>query len=241
MKILEVCVDSLESAINAEKGGAARIELCANIIIGGTTPSLFLFQEVRENCSLPIHTLIRPRFGDFCYSESEVRIMTKEIIQFKKAGANGVVIGALTPEGFLDMNVMETLCKAATGMSITLHRAFDMCKDPFDTLNKAVELKIDTILTSGQQNNCIDGADLIKKLVAVKKIDIMAGGGITPDNIKEIITKTGATGYHLTGKKKIDSKMIFRNKNVNMGFPSISEYENLVTCADIIAGVKVQI
>ena len=238
MKILEVCVDSIDSAIQAKIGGATRLELCANIVIGGTTPSIYLFHFVRTECNLPVHVLIRPRSGDFCYNELDFRIMFSEIQEFKHAGAAGVAIGALTPEGSLHMKYMEKMCKMADGMSITLHRAFDMCKDPIDTLNKAAELGIDTILTSGQKNHCIDGVSLIKKLVKLKKADIMVGGGVTPDVLQEIKKKTGATSYHLTGKKIIDSKMTFRNPDVSLGIKGMNEYESWVTCAETIAEVR---
>lgn len=148
--LLEVCVDSVESALAAVKGGADRLELCGDLPVGGTTPSLALFREIRRHTNIRTHILIRPRCGDFCYSAYEFAVMEEEIRAFAKAGAEGVVIGVLRPDGYLDMERMAQLMKAAGTMSVTLHRAFDVCAEPFHTLEQAVELGIDTILTSGQ-------------------------------------------------------------------------------------------
>ena len=236
--ILEVCVDCLESATEAVNGGGTRLELCANLVIGGTTPSLYLFREIRKTGNTPVHALVRPRFGDFCYSESEVRIMAEEIRSFREEGVEGVVIGVLRPDGSLDMASMETLCRAADGLSITLHRAFDMCKEPFETLRQAEELGIKTILTSGQRNHCLDGADLISKLAVNSRIDIMAGAGVSADVIRELRVKTGISSYHLSGKIVLDSPMVYRNPDLSMGLPSLGEYELWRTSGERIAAAR---
>jgi len=235
---LEVCIDSVESALAAVEGGATRLEMCANLVIGGTTPSVFLYREIRKHSNIPIHAIIRPRFGDFCYSTHELRIMTQEVEQFKAEGADGVVIGALQPDGSLDMATMEALCRASGGMNIALHRAFDMCKDPFETLNQVEALGIGTILTSGQQNHCLDGAGLIKELALRNQADIMVGGGVNADVIRKLREKTGITSYHLSGKTVINSPMQYRNPNVSMGLPSLGEYEMWRTCPETIAAAK---
>ena len=126
---LECCVDSVESALNAERGGATRIELCSNLIIGGTTPTKALFETIREQSSIRIHVLIRPRFGDFLYTEAEFEIIQREIQLFQELGAEGVVVGCLTKDGELDFGRMKKLRSEAKDMSVTLHRAFDVCKD----------------------------------------------------------------------------------------------------------------
>lgn len=225
--ILECCVDRLESAINGEKGGATRFELCANLIIGGTTPSLTLFRQVRENTNLPIHVLIRNRFGDFCYTDSEIEEMCDSIKGFVEAGADGVVVGALTPEGALDEASMERFMEASKGRKTVLHRAFDMCKEPFVTLEKAKKIGIDTILTSGQKGNCMEGSMLIKELIerGGKDINILIGAGVSADVIKGVFEVTGGKNYHMSGKKVIDSRMSYRKKEVSMGLPSLSEYD----------------
>jgi copper homeostasis protein len=153
---LEACVDSVESALAAQRGGAARIELCGNLIIGGTTPSPALFQEIREHSDIRAHILIRPRFGDFCYTDYEFQIIRKEVKAFRQLGAEGIVIGILKPDGTLDLDRMRILIEEAGDMSVTLHRAFDVCVDPFETMEQARELGVNIILTSGQKNHCLD-------------------------------------------------------------------------------------
>lgn len=225
--LLEVCVDSTESALAAVRGGADRLELCSNLIIGGTTPDIYLYEEIRKFTQIPIRALIRPRFGDFCYSEYEYHIMENNIKAFGKAGVEGVVIGALDCHGNLDIEHMKTLIQCAGDKKITLHRAFDVAKDPYEALNQAIELGVDTILTSGQKNSCLAGKGLLGELIqkAGEKIIIMPGGGISPDTIEEVAASTGAKAYHMSGKQIIDSKMQYRKENVPMGLPGISEYE----------------
>lgn len=225
--ILEVCVDSVESAIVAKECGAHRIELCSNLIVGGTTPSPKLFEEVKRNCGLKTHILIRPRFGDFCYTDYEFDVMKEEVKMFRELGADGVVVGVLNPDGTLNQLQMEKLVVEAGKMPVTLHRAFDMCVDPVQTLEQAVKLKIHTILTSGQNHNCLKGAKVIYELykAANGKIDIMVGGGVNAEVIKKIYLRTGITSYHMSGKKVIESRMTYRKENVNMGLNGLNEYE----------------
>lgn len=240
--ILECCVDRLASAINGEKGGANRFELCANLVIGGTTPSLTLFRQVRKHTNLPVHVLIRNRFGDFCYNDDEIEEMCDSIKAFADEGADGVVVGALTPEGDLDEKALRKFAKSAGKAKLVLHRAFDMCRESFSALSKAKELGIDTILTSGQKGNCVDGSPLIKELIerAGKEINILIGAGVSADAIKKVYEMTGGTNYHMSGKKVIDSKMLYRREEVSMGLPSLSEYDIWETSAEEIAkAVKV--
>jgi copper homeostasis protein len=225
--ILEGCVDSVESAIIANRSGANRLELCSNLIIGGTTPSKWLFHEVKKYCNTKIHVLIRPRFGDFCYSEYEFNIMKEEVNMFRELGAEGIVIGILKPDGSLDLERMAQMIALAGNMSITLSRAYDVCFDPFDTMVQAIELGVHTILTSGQENSCLKGKDLIAKLIrkAAGQIDILVSGGVCAEVIKELYPITHATSYHMSGKVIRESNMIYRKENVTMGLPSLSEYE----------------
>lgn len=225
--ILEACVDSVESAIIATNAGANRLELCSNLMIGGTTPTAAVFQEVRRKCTNRIHVLIRPRFGDFCYSDHEFQIIVNEIKQFRKLGAEGVVIGILNPDGTLNQKQMEKLIREAGNMSITLHRAFDVCKDPFEALQQVKNMGIHTILTSGQKNSCLEGEDCLKELVArsAGSVDIMAGGGTCGAVIEKLYEKTGISSYHMSGKTVLDSKMEFRKTDVHMGLDSISEFD----------------
>ena len=225
--ILEVCVDSVESALNASRGGANRLELCGNLIIGGTTPSPWLMKEIQKHTSVKINVLIRPRFGDFYYSDYEFNIMKKEIEMFGRLGANGVVIGMLKPDGRLDMERMRELILAAGDMSITMHRAFDVCVDPFEALEQAKELGISTILTSGQASDCLSGKELLKELVSKSKgeVDILLAGGVNAQVIETMRPYTQATSYHMSGNVIIDSEMTYRKEGVYMGLDFLSEYE----------------
>lgn len=225
--ILECCVDSVESAINAAKGGASRLELCSNLVIGGTTPDVALVKEIRKYTDIRIHALIRPRFGDFCYTEHEMEIMKSQIRALKEAGVEGVVIGILDTEGNLDIPKMKELMEVADGLSVTLHRAFDMCRDPYEAMEQAIELGIHTILTSGQKQSAWEGRALLAELIekAQGRIDIMAGAGIGATVIEQLIPVTKGTSYHMSGKVTLDSPMMYRKADVSMGLPSLSEYE----------------
>jgi len=236
--VLEVCVDSAESAAAAAQGGATRLELCANLVIGGTTPSIFLFKEIRKFTDIPVHAMIRPRFGDFCNTESELRIMTEEVRQFKDIGVEGIVSGILLPDGQVDLSSMEILRKASDGMHFTMHRAFDMCKNPHDAIKQLENLGVDTVLTSGQKNSCLEGLELISELAALTSVDIMAGSGLTSASVPQIRAAAGLSSYHLSGKIVVNSPMVFRNADVNMGLPSLSEYELWRTDAERIAEVR---
>ena len=237
---MECCVDSVESALEAQKGGADRIELCSALVIGGLSPSVALFEKVKEVLDIKIHVLLRPRFGDFCYTDYEHEIIKEEVRKFRELGADGIVIGTLKPDGSLNKEQMKELISEAGNMSITLHRAFDMCVDPIQTLNDAKELGIHTILTSGQKNSCINGTDLLAELVkeAGEEIDILIGGGVDASVIEELLDKTGATSYHMSGKVVIDSEMIYRKEDVNMGVASMSEYDIWRTSSDRVSAAR---
>lgn len=238
--ILEVCADSVESALSAKAGGATRLELCANLVIGGTTPGYELFEQVKKETGLPIRVLIRPRFGDFLYSEYEYQQMLCDVRHFAEAGADGVVIGSLNADGTLNETQMRGLARAAGDSGITLHRAFDVCVDPFGALQKAAELGVDTILTSGQEAGCMQGRELIRQLVCATQdsrsdgretaalpegVTILVGAGVVSSNIKEIAMTTGAHAFHMSGKKLTGSGMRFRNERVHMGIEGLSEFE----------------
>jgi copper homeostasis protein len=243
--LIEACVDSYQSCVNATKGGADRLELCSHLIIGGCTPTLPVFKQVQRDCKgVKINVLIRPRFGDFLYTEDEIEAMCEDIATFRDLGANGVVIGALTPDGDLDIEVMKRMMACAGDMDVTLHRAFDMTRDPFKTLEEAIELGCKTILTSGQQANVVLGKDCLKEVYekAAGRIDIMAGCGVKKWNIQEIHDHTGIKVFHTTGRKgALDSGMKYRKETVAMGLPTLSEYEIWQTdeqefreCAEVV-------
>lgn len=233
---LEVCVDSTESALEAAKNGATRLELCANLIIGGTTPGLELFREIRSESDIDINVLIRPRFGDFHYTDHELAIMCREIETFAKEGAHGIVIGSLYSDGSLHVPQMKEMIAAAGNCRITLHRAFDVCRNPFEVMEQAAELGVDTILTSGQEADCLTGREMLKKLIekAPEGLNILIGAGVTPEVIRQILSQIPARHFHMSGKKVLDSEMTWRNPRVNMGLPGISEFEIYRTDGTVI-------
>jgi copper homeostasis protein len=225
--ILEACVDSPESAEAAERGGADRLELCGHLIIGGVTPDEWLYRKVREVCQLPVRVLIRPRFGDFCYSEYEFQMMEAQVQHFRELGADAVVIGCLCPDGTLDIERMKRLMDLAGDMEVTLHRAFDVCQDPYAALEQAIELGIGTVLTSGQESSCLKGQETLKALQeqAGERITVMAGAGVDAETIKNLYPVTGIHAYHMSGKMVEPSAMEYRRIGVPMGLPGISEFE----------------
>lgn len=195
--VLEVCTHSVESAVSAERGGAMRLELCANLMIGGTSPDEDLFRMVRERVTVPVRVLLRPRCGDFLYTESEFELLCRQVKRFAALGADGIVIGVLTPEGDLDEERMAKLISLAGGCGVTLHRAFDVCRDPFAALETAVPLGVDTILTSGQQARCTRGCTAAARAgrKAGEDVQILVGAGVNADVIRDLQPKTGANAF----------------------------------------------
>lgn len=223
---LECCVDSVESAICAQEGGATRLELCSNLVIGGTSPSIKLYEEVRKYTMLPIHVLIRPRFGDFLYSQYEFEIIRGETAMFRDAGAEGVVIGCLTAEGNLDEKKISHLIEERGKMKVTLHRAFDVSRDPYLVLSRARDLGIHSILTSGQRQSCLDGMDLLQSLKErCDGIEILVGSGVNASAIEVILKNTRCRAFHMSGKAVLKSGMKYRNQDVSMGISSMGEFE----------------
>lgn len=225
---IEGCVDSHASALAACRGGADRLELCANLSIGGTTPSPALFRQVRRDCAIPVNVLVRPRFGDFLYSAEELEEMEDCVRLFRDLGADGVVLGVLTPDGRLDEAAMARLADAAGGMDVTLHRAFDMTRDPEEALEAAAALGCRTILTSGQERDALSGAETLAALRrrAAGRIAVMAGCGVRAGNIREIHARTGVRIFHTSGRRgPVNSGMVYRKASVSMGLPSLPEYE----------------
>jgi copper homeostasis protein len=228
---LEICVDSVESAINAQIAGADRVELCDNMLEGGTTPSYGTILSAIENLALGLHIIIRPRGGDFLYTDQEYDIMRRDIELCGEYGADGVVIGILRSDGTIDIERTAKLIELASPMSVTFHRAFDMCTDPIQGLNDIISTGASRVLTSGQKDKVPEGSELIRKLVkqAGSKIIIMPGSGLDETNIAEMARITGASEFHLTGRKVIDSDMTFRRDGIPMGgVPGIPEFSRKV-------------
>lgn len=225
--LLECCVDCVESAVTAAEHGADRLELCANLLIGGTTPSINLFYRVKEkiaHTNTKINVLLRPRFGDFCYSEDEFAVLLADVQLFREAGADGVVIGVLKEDGRIDEERMALLMEKAGKLPVTFHRAFDVCRDPLEALEACKRLGIHTILTSGQKSTALDGLELLKELMKkAGPITIMPGSGVSSKNLEQLLT-CGAKAYHMSAKKVVDSPMTYRKEGVPMGLPMMSEF-----------------
>ena len=233
---IEICANSVTSCLEAEKGGAYRVELCAGIPEGGTTPSYGEIVVARRLLKIKLNIIIRPRGGDFLYSDVEHQTMIHDIEMAKKLGVDGVVIGCLTADGKIDMQRNKELIDVAEGMNVTFHRAFDMCKDPFESLEQIISLGCDTLLTSGQQPTAIEGVSLIKELIdkAKDRIVVMPGSGINENNIANIAKETNAKEFHFSAREPIDSKMEYKNPDLKMGgtVVSIDEYVQNITSAE---------
>ncbi len=223
---LEAVVDNIDAAIKAVEAGANRIELCSNRIIGGTTPTLSLFTEIKRLCKKKVDVVIRPRCGDFHYSANEFKLMLAEIQKFKEAGADGVIIGALQTNGILDYPQMQRMILTAGRMNITLNRSFDVCKDPYQTLREARELGIRRVITSGQKSTSLEGMEVIRKLSKEAKgdIDIVVNCDSDGNIIRQMYEKTGILSYRLDGRIERESQMVHRNMEVHMGLIEFNEY-----------------
>jgi copper homeostasis protein len=232
-RIIEICANSAQSCVEAEAGGARRVELCAGIPEGGTTPS---YGEIRTaqlwTSNIDINIIIRPRGGDFLYTQAEVQAMLYDIEMAKQLKVHGVVFGCLTKQGNMDIPLMRHLIEASKPLSVTCHRAFDVCREPFVALEQLIELGCDRILTSGQQPDAARGIPLIKELVrrAGGRMIIMPGCGVREDNIARIEAETGAREFHTSARSVVCSLMEYRNENVPMGSAVVtSEFETVQT------------
>lgn len=226
----EICANSVESCIAAQKGGADRVELCAGIPEGGTTPSYGEISVARDSISIALNVIIRPRGGDFLYSRNEIEAMARDIRMCREIGVDGLVFGLLKKDGSIDTENMMPLMEAAGTLPVTFHRAFDHCNDPFRALEEIISLGCARILTSGQQPTAKEGAGLIRQLVerSGDRIIIMPGCGIREGNIREIAEHTGAREFHFSARENISSGMEYRNTSVCMG-AECDEFTRAVT------------
>jgi copper homeostasis protein len=239
MKI-EICVDSPEGVIAARDGWADRVELCDNLFEGGTTPSIGAVKMARRVGGIKLHVIIRPRGGDFLYSDVEFDTMRMDVEAVRSSRVDGIVIGLLTADGNIDKERASELVTLARPMSVTFHRAFDVCRDPLAALEDLIEIGADRVLTSGQQNHAINGAAKIKEVVeaAGDRIVVMACGGIDETNIREISDQTGASELHFAAFEELESTMEHRNEGVSMGSDEArSEYVRRVTSAEKVRQV----
>lgn len=216
---LEICVDSVEGALAAQSGGVQRVELCDNLLEGGTTPSAGMIALTRQQIGIGLNVIIRPRGGDFCYSDLEFAVMQYDITQAKQLGADGVVIGLLNPDGTIDKARTAALIEVARPLGVTFHRAFDMSVDPRQSLEDLIDLGVDRVLTSGQESSALEGVELISVLVqqAGGRIIVMPGGGVNERNIHKIVQQSGVREIHLSARSSVESAMTYRRSHVFMG------------------------
>ena len=241
--ILEICVDSLASARAAIAGGADRLELCSALAVGGLTPYGALLRQIRAESNIPIRCLMRPRGGDFLYAQEEIMMMAEQIHTLRKQGADGFVIGCLTPEGELDGEAMKPMLAAADGAGLTLHRCIDVSRDPCSTYIAAKALGFDTVLTSGAAGSCMQGKGSIGKLLQLRDEclgpEILIGAGVKASVIAAFrAAYPGARAFHMSGKTEIESGMIFRREGVPMGLPGLDEWHIQQTDAQAVRDAR---
>ncbi len=238
--LLEIAVYSIEAALAAQQAGADRIELCTAPAEGGLTPSAATLRIARKWLRIPIHAMIRPREGDFCYSPREFEVMLLDIAAASVAGVNGIVTGILSPDGSIDQERMNLVVQAAGKMNVTCHRAFDMARDPEEAMEALIECGVSRILTSGGRQTAVENLPFIANLVekAGNRITIMPGSGINEENIQEVAEKTGAFEFHLSAKKLLPGRMEFRNELISMGGNAIvPEYDLLLPDGESIGRI----
>ena len=238
--LVEACVDTVASALAAEAGGAARVELCANLVEGGTTPSAGTIALARERLGIALFVLVRPRGGDFLHDDDEVAVMRRDVDAARRLGADGVVVGALTPDGRVDARAMRVLLDAARPMPVTFHRAFDAARDPDEALDALVALGVDRVLTSGGAASALEGAAALRRLVAQAggRLAVLAGGGLTADTVGPVVRASGVREVHVRGAERVDGGMRFRRAGVGVGKPYVpDEFSHVVTSAERIRAV----
>lgn len=231
--LIEVCVDSVASAVAATDAGAGRLELCAGLAEGGLTPSAGLVAACRDQVAIPLYPIIRPRGGDFVYSDAELDVMERDIATMKQLGADGVVLGLLEPDGSVDLVRTRAMVAAARPLDVTFHRAFDQTRDPEAALEAVIAAGADRILTSGHAASASDGIPLLAKLVqrAAGRLAVLAGGGITEENVGRIVAASGVREVHVRGASVIAGAARYRNPAITFLKPALAD-ESVRTVAD---------
>ncbi len=236
----EICIDSVAGVRAAQEAGADRVELCADLFEGGITPSQGMIRRARAVASIGLQVIIRPRGGDFLFDDDEMAAMLVDVETARAEGADGIVIGALTAEGLVDVARTRALMAAAGPLSVTFHRAFDMTPDPVEALETLVDLGVDRILTSGQEATCLEGLPMIADLVrrAGDRVIIMPGGGITERNVARIVAEARPKEIHFAALRSVASGATVRNEHVFMGGELRQpEWSRLDTSASLIGAV----
>ncbi|WP_274628588.1 copper homeostasis protein CutC [Arvimicrobium flavum] len=238
LPLVEICVEGIDGLVAAQEGGADRVELCASLLEGGITPSIGTIRGALAVATIPFHVIIRPRGGDFLYSEAEFLSMVADVEACRQLGVAGVVIGCLAADGTVDEPRMRALVEAAGPLAVTCHRAFDMTRDPIEALEALVRCGVGRVLTSGQRDTAMEGADLLAELVrrAAGRIAIMGCGGLRPENVAQLLERTGLPEIHFAAPRELPSAMTYRNAQVGMGGTELDrEYRNTVTDRELVA------
>jgi copper homeostasis protein len=232
MALIEVCVENTDGLVAAQRAGADRVELCAALLEGGLTPSWGMVEEAMRRATIPFHVMVRPRGGDFLYTEIELAAMIADVRALRRLGVAGVVLGCLTAEGEIDEARMRALVEAARPLSVTCHRAFDMTRDTAAAVEALVRCGVDRVLTSGQRSTALEGLETIRATVAAARgrLGVIACGGIDADNIAGVRDLTGAPELHFAALRAEPSGMRHRNPDVGMGGTALErEYSSEVT------------
>lgn len=239
MRKLEICCYGVECAMMAERAGADRIELCSAPAEGGLTPSAGALLAARQRISIPVHPIVRPRGGDFCYSEIEFSQMKSDIALMREQGFPGLVIGLLDEDGHIDLPRMQQVMRLCDGMSVTFHRAFDLCHNPGSALEQLTELGVARILTSGQQQSAESGLPLLRELTRLTRGPIiMAGAGVRLSNLQKFID-AGLSELHSSASQRISSPMRYRKAGVSMCSDiEIDEFSRSCVDGDVVAAMK---
>ena len=238
--LVEACVDSVESALAAAAGGAGRIELCAGLVEGGTTPSAGTIGVVRQRVELPLFVLVRPRGGDFIYGEDELATMLRDIAVARSLGADGIVAGAMTADGKVDVPTMRRLLDAARPLPVTFHRAIDLARDPMESLETLLVLGIRRVLTAGGAATAREGAGTIARMVsrAGDSLVVMAGGGITEENAAALVAATGVREVHARAATTMTSAARHRRLDIPLGRSYVPEsYDRVATSEVGVRGI----
>lgn len=234
---IEVCVEGIDGLVAAQEAGADRVELCAGLIEGGLTPSMGTVRAALAVATIPFHVIVRPRGGDFLYSEREFGSMLEDVRLLREAGVAGVVVGCLTADGQIDEARMRALVKAARPLAVTCHRAFDMTRDPVEAIEALVRCGVDRVLTSGQHDTALEGLDVLRRTVAAAagRIKIMACGALDHTNVARVLRETGADELHFAALTTLPSGMRFRNPGVGMGGTALDrEYQLTLTDTEAV-------
>lgn len=229
---IEICVEGIDGLVAAQEGGADRVELCASLLEGGITPSFGVVRQALAVAKIPFMVIVRPRGGDFLYSELEFQSMLDDVRELREMGVAGVVVGCLTPDGRIDEQRMKALVEAAGPLSVTCHRAFDMTVDFREAIEALIRAGVHRVLTSGQRDTALEGIDILKAThdVAAGRIKIMACGALDETNIAEVLRRSEADELHFAAPKTIASSMDFRNPHVGMGGTAMErEYQLTLT------------